>query len=1045
MKSSFLFDIDKFKKLPRIEARARSQQEDDANGPRLLFVTDYVPFDDFDKDEHKNILDTGAIFSGPHGQIFTNLLKKLYRENDQRFREIVVFNWNNVNVSKIHKDEFESNQLRDNTIKQYSDERLRAFILKMKPDIVLISGMDAFVSFMERYERRNYPKNVNWRNKFGRLLDITLDDIKTGGHTFKIMGSVDLRRAGTQIQEEIKKYTNLLGFVYRSLETALEGENRYNVEIAPVTFKNINTIKKFKKFMRKLRASRLVSIDSEGAGLKRIVNTLFSIQFTFNEDLTTSYFIPLEHPQTPFNAKQIAYIKSELKHYFEFGEPVTHVYQNAKFDIQQFIAQFGVRFYNHRVYDTIAGEFALDENRKLLAKKGGTGSIDKPFALDAIAEYYGIDIYSRIKFSKGDRGDMSSADMDKDFIKYACLDTVVPLYVMRCQLREAKRVGSKSFKRFILNVISNTILAIAQMEHTGAYIDKEYLESLRGPNSDLNKQAADLLQSILDTPEVKKANRLIVEKRNIPMGFKQPWVFKIGEKVAKQTLFFEVMGLQPVKLNKDGTGSVGKAFKDKYKNLPIMKALDRYDKILKLRSTYVDGFHKKLRKDADCSDGHIRASYDWAEITSGRLNSRDPNLQNIVSRGDDAKTIKDCFIAHLWQILVKNDYSAHEVREFANIGEDTTLSGTFDKGAIMRRKLRVLMDKYREEAEDWRQRKIKIKWADIKEYDEKKKIVNSLNNPNTAEIAALDLELEVFGDIHKINSNHFFGTPVLEVTKDQRQSVKAVIFGVLYGKGAKGLAESLGITEEAAQKLIDLFFAKFAEGGKWIRGLIKEAARELKVKSPSGMERHLWAYLHNKQGVLNAMDRRGPNAVIQGLASQHGVDSIRNIQKLIWNYLIRQEIDAMWKVVTNYVHDSVESQNWIHMLPLHLYFVEHASTTLVHKNYSEIHGMNFKVGFEMEFQMGPTMAKLDTWGWGSAELREIAQKTVDWHVKRGGDPRIGKRIMKAFDVNSNIISKIRAKELKAFGGKANAIETEMLLKPQHMKKLGFVFNVEGVQ
>jgi len=1052
IKTSFLFDIDKFKELPRLSVRSSSMLDDNSNGPRVLFVCDYIPYKDIDKAKAG---EPSIVLGDMEGQVLSNVLKAVTRDNDG-FKEFTVFNWYNVDNDLINYNNFENKKAFDTLTRNYANERLRKFILKMKPNVVFFSGMEPFVSYLEKYNRNDFPKNVNLYNKFGRLLNI-----KVGSFETNFIGSLDIRRAGSQKQEDIKKYPNLLGFFASALDTARRNENRYNIELGKIKYNYINTIEKFDLFYRKLLKKDIVSIDSETLGLGRISNKLFSIQFTFNRNDKESYFIPLDHTDTPFNKNELLSIKNKLRKYFEIGQSVFHIYQNGKFDIQQFIEQLGVRYYNHHIYDVMAGEYALDENRKLLAKKGGINAVTKPFSLDAIAEYYGCDIYSRIAFSKGDRGDMSSTKLDKKFIKYSCLDTVVPIHIVRCQLQEAKRVKNRHFKRFILHVISNTILAIAQMEHTGALLDKKYVFSLKSHDSPLDKQINDTLKELYALPNVKKANRLLIEKNNIPIGFKQPFIFNINKEESKQVLFFKTLKLEPTQLTKKGTGAVNRQFKDKYKHLLEIQLIDKYEKLKKLKTTYVDGFFNKLTKNKDSKDSRIRSDYIWNEISTGRLSSRDPNLQNIISRGELAKAIKRTFIAGYGKILIKNDYSAHEVRGWANIANDKRLSKSFDSGLMMRRRLRILMNKNRELAETWRNRKEKIRWgvkekkkgdvvitpAGIVDYNDKKNYISKLLNNEEKEIASLELELEVFGDIHKLNVQHFWGTHPLEVTEEQRYAVKAVVFGVIYGKTAPGLAETLNTTEEKAQEIIDLLFEKFKEGGDWIKTVIREAQRVFHVISPAGMVRHLWAYLHNKQGVRSAMDRRGPNSIIQGLASQQGVDSMRNLQTLFWEYFIKRNIDVPWKIITNYVHDSVESENYIHLLPLHLYFMEHAATTLVHKNYEDIHGMKFKVGLEIEFQMGPSMDKLDTWKWGLLELRSYAEKTLDWqgdYYNIKNHSKIKKRIMRAFDINADLIFKIRAKELKGLSGKSNVIERDLILKPQHMKKLKFVYNVNGV-
>lgn len=1037
----FKFDIPAFESVPRLDVTLRSIKGEGES--RILFVSDYVPYSDFSDDRDDN---KATLLGAEEGQVFKNILEYVTRKHPDGsrldLRELTVFNWSNADDLKgLMVERNLTKTQAQNYAERYNNARLLAFIRKMKPDIVIMSGMDAFKSFMTQYQSDHYPvanDNFDFKNKFGRLLKFKHPEIDP----FKIIGTVDIRRCATQKQKEIKKYTNLIGFLVEAFELALHGRNRNQIDLSESKFCYIDTYKKFCKFYKRLMRASRVSIDSEGRSLARIANKLFSIQFALNR--TDSYFLPLDHPDSPFTASELIRIKKALRHYFERGKSKWHIYQFARHDVEQFIAQLGVRYYNHRIYDCMAGEFALDENRKLLQKKGGTNSIEKPYALQALAEKYGCDIYSRIPFSKGDREGMENVKFTSKVIKYGCYDVLAPWQIMECQIAEAARTGNTGFMQFVLGQLSDTVLAVAQMEHTGAPLDKKYLFSLKSADSDLDKQIRETVDKMWELPSVKKTNRLLIQAANIPQGFTEPRVFAPTKELSKQTLFFKVLKLAPLKFSQKGGGSVDKEFKNHYKEkVPEVKLLDDYEQLTKLKSTYVNAFYEKLTKDPDCIDGFIRANYDYTDVTTGRLSSSKPNLQNIVNRGILAKTIKRCFVALAGWILCKNDYSAHEVRIWAILGKDKRLAEAFRKGLRLRQALRILLAKYPNEAAEFRALQKKVNWKKIEEYDDKVKIVNKLDNEIVKRLAALTLEIEQFGDIHRINYNHFYGTPILKITGEQRQSIKAVVFGVIYGKTAKGLAATKGIdTEENAEKLIKLLFNKFKGGGDWINKIKAFAQKNFYVKSPVGMIRHLWAYLHNKPGVRNAMDRRGPNSIIQGLASQMGVASIRIMQKLIWKLFISRGHKIPWKVLTNFVHDSLESMCQLHLLPIHLYLLEHAGASQIHKLFTEKYGMKFNVGLELEFQMGPTMSDLITWGWSSGELRDVVNYTMDWQEKEFNVRFRRNSIMRAFETNLAIITKLREKELRA-AKMSGEPEMNMSLTTSNVDDIGFAFQVDG--
>jgi DNA polymerase I len=159
--------------------------------------------------------------------------------------------------------------------------------------------------------------------------------------------------------------------------------------------------------------------------------------------------------------------------------------------------------------------------------------------------------------------------------------------------------------------------------------------------------------------------------------------------------------------------------------------------------------------------GRVHTTFSQATAVTGRLASSDPNLQNIPVRTAEGRRIREAFIAPAGSVIVSADYSQIELRIMAHLSSDPALVEAFHEGA----------------------------------------------------------------DIHKATAADIFGVPVAEVTTDQRRYIKAVNFGLIYGMGAFGLAQQLGIERSAAQQFIDRYFQRYP-GVRVYMEQTREFARE---------------------------------------------------------------------------------------------------------------------------------------------------------------------------------------------------------------------------
>jgi DNA polymerase I-like protein with 3'-5' exonuclease and polymerase domains/intein/homing endonuclease len=527
-----------------------------------------------------------------------------------------------------------------------------------------------------------------------------------------------------------------------------------------------------------------------------------------------------------------------------------------------------LRWWNHRVYDVLTGEFSLDENRKHLNalffrdknNEGGT------YQLGQLALEYGCQLYAEGAIGKMNRANMAAEKL-KDIAAYGGKDVVIPWQIHEFQIAEAKRRG-KHYSKFLKTVceqISDMIITMAMMERNGSQTDPNYLLQQSGNSGHF-------------------AQILMLVNRGAPSeglfgSIADPWVFDIGKPESQSTLFFDVLKLQPLEVKKDGTGKANKYFKKHYKDVPEVKLYSDYAQAKQLKSTFIDSLYKNflLGTEDGRSDWRIRPSYDYLTIITGRSGSSKPSLQQIPSHGDLAKFLKRVFVASRGKILLKADYKAHEVRNWGNIAGDEIIGAAFRVGLELKQTYRLLKH---------------IDDTVRKEWEEKFEDA----------------------DVHRINYKFFFGRPTDKIDKTkgkaERQSVKAVVFGVIYGKGAASLAEDIGCTEQQAQELIDLMFSKFVSGGNYINQVKSGIRSDLCHVSPVGRVRHLWGMLHWNKGVHSAQMRRGPNSDIQGFSSDNGFTGNRLMHRCIWEYLESQGQPFSFTAM-NMVHDCVKGDTLI--------------------------------------------------------------------------------------------------------------------------------------
>lgn len=844
---------------------------------------------------------------------------------------------------------------------------------------------------------------------------------------------------------------SLMGHLYRHLELLRIGLIGWKNVRDPVSCKLVETREDWEALRQRLATRKIVAIDTETNNLERINNTILTLQFGF--DGLRGWVLPIDHRDSRLPRDVLDDALDWLQKYFERGKCATHVYANAAFDLHQLHSLLGLRWYNHDVYDVQGGQFNLDEmhqGRKRLGFAKG-----EYWGLERLCLEAGMNHYQHSEIGKGDRARLATVPLDL-VAKYGAIDVALPIRLMMMQRTLArwrtKRMQGQPYKDFykaVTQVEGMKIQQFCAMERNGLLVDRKYVVSLQGPDSPVLSEIRKSEAAFSKLPAVLEANRKLLASRNVRartlFGGKGTiaTAFDAGKPAHQQLLFFDVMKLKPVKNRQDGSGSVDDKFKQKYKDNPVVKAFADLEEAKKLNSTFIAGYYKLLTRNLDNSDGRLRPKYGYLNVKTGRSSSTDPNLQNIPSRNEvRAKIIKRQFVSRRGRLFLKDDMSAHEVRMWGIISKDKKVCESFWKGMQIR--LRYEMQRHiPEDKKGW--------WG-----------------------SQLDA-----ADVHRQNYERLFKVPAVQVNKQQRNSVKTTIFGSIYGYSMSTLGNVLqankadGLKKEikelkakaendnaAAKKLADLekeleqvlkqdwtpeakrtykliFKDTFATGGKWLEMIPERAKEHLIATNLIGGVRHLWGYLHIERSVHSAMSRRGPNSVIQGPASNLGYRASYETRRVVWECFTSKGVDIDY-VQCNAVHDSSEAECSIVNIPLMAYIRAHSCTTLLHRHLRDTFGFEPLVGFEMDAEVGPSLASLK-----KATRWDFTVDAIEHGIKWGNE-NLGWELdvdayMKIVRHNANIMFDIRSAEIKRQLERGERTNYHMFLTPANSLKLGLKF------
>ena len=275
--------------------------------------------------------------------------------------------------------------------------------------------------------------------------------------------------------------------------------------------------------------------------------------------------------------------------------------------------------------------------------------------------------------------------------------------------------------------------------------------------------------------------------------------FNLGSPRQLESILFDDLGLPVIRRTKTARSTDRDTLEELAGLHELPAAVLDHRTLAKLKNTYLD----TLPGQVDPRTGRIHTEFHQDVTATGRLSSRDPNLQNIPIRTDLGRSIRDAFIPREGWELLSADYSQIELRVLAHISGDTALMEAFGEGQ----------------------------------------------------------------DVHVRTASAVFGLPESEVTREMRAQAKVVNYAVIYGQTRFALARSLRIDRRRAGRYIEAFFQRYSGVDAYMKQVVKVARQTGFVRTLYGRRRPLPELNSGNRNTRQQAERMARNTPIQGTAA----------------------------------------------------------------------------------------------------------------------------------------------------------------------------------
>ena len=539
------------------------------------------------------------------------------------------------------------------------------------------------------------------------------------------------------------------------------GSNRPPAELRKNTgeYRTVTDARELEAVIAAAEAQGFAAFDCETTGLNPLYDSL--VGFSLSLQAGTGIYVPLKAPapelgEQPFPVMPYPAAKELLVRLWS-NKALTLVLHNGKFDYQVLRTAKIFTSAGCRLFDTMIAAWLLEPD-------------NLNFGLENLAEtqlgLQGINYKDVVP-----KGSTFAAVPLPQATEYAAEDADLTLQLYH----RYKPALEQAHLTALFETLEMPLMPLlADMEAQGIFLKKEELAAFSEELAEtLARDEAEIYKLVghpFNIASPKQLQEVLFTERKLPTGKKTKTGYSTDISVLEELAAID--------------------------ELPA-KILD-YRASAKLKSGYADA----LPLLAD-THGRIHTSFIQTGTATGRLSSRDPNLQNIPIRGEEGRKIRKAFYAADGCKLISADYAQIELVILAHFSQDENLVKAFRHGT----------------------------------------------------------------DVHAATAALIFNVPVENVVPDMRRIAKVINFGVMYGMSAFRLANQLRISRTEAAEFITRYFTTYAGVSAFMETLKESAAEKGFVETLMGRRRYIRAINSKNQTQRAAAERIAINTPIQGSAA----------------------------------------------------------------------------------------------------------------------------------------------------------------------------------
>jgi DNA polymerase-1 len=541
------------------------------------------------------------------------------------------------------------------------------------------------------------------------------------------------------------------------------------------TYKIILDVKELERLLARAKKQKLLALDFETDSLDAWNARPIGISLAVTPK--EGFYVPVaphkgigaEDEATPAPFIEPETVKSLLKPFLS-DPAMTIAAHNAKYDYKV-SRGWGIERWSCKIWDTMVAAWLADPERN-------------NYSLDSLAGFF-FDAETISYFDIVPKGSTFDVVPLETACRYSAEDADLCLRVkhhLEPRLKDADSM--ELFTKLEMPLLP----VLAEMEGEGIKIEPEVLK----------KYGVEMGEELVS-----------IQARTYKVTGHE---FNLSSTQQLQKVLFEERGLKPGKKTKTGYSTDVAVLEELAREDEVPALILRHRTLSKLKSTYVDAL-----ADLADADGRLHTNFVQTGTATGRLSSREPNLQNIPIRAEEGRRIREAFIAKPGCLLISADYSQIELVILAHLSGDKNLMAAFEEGK----------------------------------------------------------------DIHARTASLIFGVDEKAVSPEQRRIAKTINFGVIYGMSAFRLANELDISRTDSAAFIDAYFRTYTGVQQFKEEIIARAEQTGYVSTILGRRRYIQAINSRNKTEKAAAERMAVNTPIQGSAADIVKTAMLNVDKAL--------------------------------------------------------------------------------------------------------------------------------------------------------------------